>query len=66
MVLRARFLRPDVTAEFWTGVDADHEEIVELISAGDVEGAGEAMRAHLRRLRPAYDGTAAETQAGLR
>ena len=56
-VLRARFLRPDISQTFWARVDADHEEIVELISQGDAAGAGEAMRVHLHRLRPLYDVT---------
>ena len=61
LVLRARFLRPDVTAEYWAGVDADHEEILDRIAAGDADGAGDAMRTHLRRLRPLYDVTAVES-----
>ncbi len=57
MVLRARFLRPDIAAEFWAEVDSDHEEILERIADGDVDGAGEAMRAHLGRIKPAYVAT---------
>lgn len=55
LVLRARFLRPDIAPDFWAHVDDDHEEILERIAAGDAEAAGEAMREHLRRLRPAYE-----------
>jgi GntR family transcriptional repressor for pyruvate dehydrogenase complex len=54
-VLGARFLRPGVAPEFWERVDAEHEQIVEHIAAGDADGAGEAMRSHLRRIRPLYD-----------
>ncbi|MCD9155075.1 FadR/GntR family transcriptional regulator [Aeromicrobium duanguangcaii] len=60
VVLRARFLRPDIEPEFWAKVDDDHEEILERIAAGDAAGAGTAMREHLRRLRPAYEGTTEE------
>jgi GntR family transcriptional repressor for pyruvate dehydrogenase complex len=55
LVLRARFLRPDIRPDVWANVDEDHEEILQRIADGDVDGAGEAMRAHLRRLRPLYD-----------
>jgi GntR family transcriptional repressor for pyruvate dehydrogenase complex len=56
VVLRARFLRSDIDPAFWAEVDGDHEEILERIAAGDSAGAGIAMREHLRRLRPAYEG----------
>jgi GntR family transcriptional repressor for pyruvate dehydrogenase complex len=55
LVLRARFLRTDVRPDFWGHVDEDHEEILRRIADGNVDAAGEAMRAHLRRLRPLYD-----------
>lgn len=55
MVLRARFLRPDIQPGFWATVDEDHEEILACIARGDGEGAGAAMRAHLARIKPAYD-----------
>jgi DNA-binding FadR family transcriptional regulator len=64
-VLRARFLRSDVSQDFWAKVDADHEEIAELLAQGDAAGAGDAMRAHLHRLRPAYDATPRGTASPL-
>jgi len=54
MVLRARFLRPDIPAGFWSEVDRDHEEILSRIADHDAGGAAEAMRAHLGRIKPAY------------
>lgn len=55
-VLQNRFLDPGVPAEFWPQVDRDHEEIIRCIEEGDGEAAAQAMREHLRRLRPAYVG----------
>jgi DNA-binding FadR family transcriptional regulator len=54
-VLQARFLRNDVPTSFWPTVDADHQEIFELISAHDGAAAAEAMRSHLERLRVLYE-----------
>lgn len=56
-VLQSRFLSPTVPAEFWTQIDCDHEEILAAIQRGDAEASGQAMLAHLRRARTAYDGT---------
>ena len=53
-VLRAQFWRPELPASHWEMVDHDHDELLALIEAGDGEGAAEAMRAHLVRVRPAY------------
>lgn len=63
LVLRARFLRPDIDQDFWLSVDDDHEDILEHIAEGDADGAAQAMRAHLRRIRPAYDTTAVQASA---
>lgn len=54
-VLQARYLRPDVPTEFWHSVDSDHKDILERITARDEDGAGEAMRHHLARLRILYE-----------
>lgn len=53
-VLRAQFLAPDLTPEYWAEVDHDHEEIVDCIENRDGEGAARAMKSHLIRLRSAY------------
>ncbi len=53
-VLQARFLNPEVSGEFWSQVDDDHQEIYGAIGAGDGELAARAMREHLLRLRQAY------------
>lgn len=53
-VLQGRFLRADVTEEHWRKIDNDHRDIAGRIAAGDVTGAEEAMREHLRRLRGMY------------
>ncbi len=53
-VLQTRFLRPVKAESFWTGVDKDHEEIVDRIASGDAAGASAAMRRHLDSIRPAY------------
>ena len=53
-VLRARFSRPEMPSEYWEMVNEDHAEVVRLIEGQDLEGAAEAMRSHLRRIRPAY------------
>ncbi|MEV0593480.1 FadR/GntR family transcriptional regulator [Nonomuraea cavernae] len=53
-VLQTRFLNTDAPPEFWARVDQEHEAIIERIEAGDAEGAGAAMQAHLSRIRDAY------------
>ena len=53
-VLQTRFLSPDVNEGFWAGIDREHEEIVDLIEAGDAEGASAAMHEHLGHIRGAY------------
>ncbi|MEV0593489.1 FadR/GntR family transcriptional regulator [Nonomuraea cavernae] len=52
-VLRTRMPRV-MPADFYVGVDEDHEEIFALVEARDVEGASDAMRRHLEHLRQAY------------
>lgn len=53
-VLQAQFLDPDITTEYWSDVDHDHEEILRCIESGDGDGAATAMKQHLIRLRSAY------------
>ena len=53
-VLQGRFLRDDLTEDYWRAIDNDHRDIAALIAAGDVAGAETAMREHLRRLRGVY------------
>ncbi len=53
-VLQTRFLQPVTVEGFWAQVDAQHEELVERIAAGDGEGAAAAMREHLDHIRLAY------------
>jgi len=53
-VLQARFLRDDLTEDRWHEIDNDHRIIADRIVAGDVAGAEQAMREHLRRLRAVY------------
>ena len=55
-VLRDRFLREYAPARFWEKVNRDNREILDNLQARNQAGAGEAMRAHLRRLRWAYEG----------
>lgn len=58
-VIRTRFVIEPQGSEappldFWRGVDADHEEILDAITAGDSEAAGTAMLEHLLRLNATY------------
>lgn len=53
-VLQGRFLRDDLTEDSWREIDHDHRRIADRIAAGDVAGAENAMREHLRRLRAVY------------
>ncbi|MGA3487399.1 FadR/GntR family transcriptional regulator [Micromonosporaceae bacterium DT55] len=53
-VLQGRFLRDDLTEDYWRAIDNDHRDIAALIAAGDGPGAETAMREHLRRLRGVY------------
>jgi DNA-binding FadR family transcriptional regulator len=55
LVLRARFLRPGIPADFWETVDDEHSAILDCVVRGDGDAAAEMMRSHLRRLRVAYD-----------
>lgn len=55
-VLQAKFLRPGVSPDLWRDIDADHVGILEHIAAGDADGAGRAMKGHLKRLRTLYQG----------
>jgi GntR family transcriptional repressor for pyruvate dehydrogenase complex len=57
LVLKARFLRPDIPATFWGRVNDEHAAILACLVEGDEDGAAEAMRSHLRRLRVLYDDT---------
>lgn len=57
-VLRARFSKPEMPAEYWQMVREDHAEVVRLIEERDQDGAAAAMHAHLERIRPAYHATA--------
>lgn len=53
-VLQGRFLRDDLTGDGWHEIDRDHRRIADFIAVGDVAGAENAMREHLRRLRAVY------------
>lgn len=53
-VLQAKFLSPDISDEFWTAVDHEHEEIYAAIENRDAEAAAAAMQRHLAALRVAY------------
>jgi GntR family transcriptional repressor for pyruvate dehydrogenase complex len=55
LVLRARFLRPGIPADFWETVDDEHSAILDCIVRGDGDGAADLMRTHLQRLRVVYD-----------
>lgn len=53
-VLQSKFLRPGVPDSFWAEVDDEHREVADRVAARDRQGAEEAMRAHLLRLRHLY------------
>lgn len=53
-VLQGRFLRDDLTEDSWREIDKDHRRVADRIAGGDVTGAENAMREHLRRLRAVY------------
>lgn len=53
-VLRNRYLRDRAPRGFWDQVLDDHRTILEALRAADSEGAAEAMRQHMGRLRPVY------------
>ena len=54
-VLAARFVRDRASSEFWTAVEADHQDIFDAITAGDAEASARLMHTHLERLRPMYE-----------
>jgi GntR family transcriptional regulator, transcriptional repressor for pyruvate dehydrogenase complex len=54
-VLQARIAEHDMPGEYWTQIDLDHARICSFIEAGHVEGAQNAMRAHLATVRRAYE-----------
>lgn len=54
-VLQQRILRDRAPREFWHQVDSDHREVLSCLEQMDQAGAREAMRAHLRFLRGAYE-----------
>lgn len=54
-VLRTRFTRDAIPATYAEEVDADHQKIFRYVEAGDSEGAGDAMREHLKGLTATYD-----------
>lgn len=49
---------------FWDQVDREHREILAHLIARDQVGAREAMRAHLRAVRPAYERIVKDRTAG--
>jgi DNA-binding FadR family transcriptional regulator len=54
-VLRTRLRRAPSQRDDWGAVDRDHREIAEHIARGEPDAAEQAMRAHLRQLRPLYE-----------
>lgn len=53
-VLQARFVRSDVSGEFWLQVDEQHADILSAVTDGDSDRAGDLMASHLLALREAY------------
>lgn len=53
-VLEQRYLRDRAPGTFWDRVHHDHEGIARAVVSGDVDGAVDAMRAHLHDLRDTY------------
>lgn len=53
--LQTRFLRDRATPRFWQEVLDDHRLIADAVDAADEDAAGDAMAAHLQRLRPTYE-----------
>ena len=54
-VLRARVAEHDPPAPYWNRIDDEHARICASVEAGHVEGAQNAMRAHLATVRRAYE-----------
>jgi DNA-binding GntR family transcriptional regulator len=53
-ILQGRLLHPGLDVPAWEAVSADHHLVADRIAAGDVVGAEDAMRDHLRRIRQFY------------
>lgn len=53
-VLQGRLLEPGLDVAAWDAVSADHQLIADQLAAGNVAGAEDAMRDHLRRLQQFY------------
>ena len=53
-VIRARVSRDRASDEFWESVDAEHRVLLDLIEAGDADGAADAMSRHLEGLAMGY------------
>lgn len=53
-LMQTRFLRDLAPGRFWTRVDRDHREILGHLESRDADGAREATRSHLHRLRATY------------
>ncbi|GAA1403497.1 FadR/GntR family transcriptional regulator [Pseudonocardia kongjuensis] len=65
-VIRSRFVIPPSRRKIWGEIEADHEEILGLVEAGDGDGAAEAMRRHLVRLNAFYQSMGPRPQAPAR
>jgi GntR family transcriptional repressor for pyruvate dehydrogenase complex len=53
-VIRDRVSRDRASDEFWALVDAEHRALLDLIEAGDADGAAMAMGRHLHGLAAGY------------
>jgi DNA-binding FadR family transcriptional regulator len=54
-ILQTHLARSTLGRTFHKSINDHHHEITAAIEAGSVDAAGEAMREHLRFLRPAYE-----------
>jgi DNA-binding FadR family transcriptional regulator len=61
-VVERRLRRDRAPAQFWYDVDRDHREILYCVEHRDQAGAREAIRAHLRFVRQAYEASDREVQ----
>jgi GntR family transcriptional regulator, transcriptional repressor for pyruvate dehydrogenase complex len=53
--LQARMSKRPPVNSFWAIIDEEHKSIFRCVLEKDADGAGEAMRAHLLRLREVYN-----------
>lgn len=57
VVLQTHLRRADLTESAHRNINDEHREIAAALESGDADGAREAMRRHLRSLRPGYERT---------